>query len=77
MSIVDISRVSSKGQMTIPKRVRDAARLAEGDVVAFVVEADRVILRKIPSGRDDYLVGVEGSLSEWNSAEDEHAWRDL
>ncbi len=74
---MDISRVSSKGQMTIPKRIRDVAQLAEGDVVAFVMDADRIILRKIPLGRDPYLAGVEESLSEWNSAEDEHAWRDL
>jgi AbrB family looped-hinge helix DNA binding protein len=69
--------MSSKGQMTIPKRVRDAAQLAEGDVVVFAVEGDRIILRKLPSRRDDYLAGVEVTLSEWNSAEDENAWRDL
>jgi AbrB family looped-hinge helix DNA binding protein len=74
---VDIARVSSKGQMTIPKRIREVAQLAEGDVVAFAVEADRIILRKITSRRDEYLAGVEESLSEWTSAEDEHAWRDL
>jgi AbrB family looped-hinge helix DNA binding protein len=69
--------MSSKGQMTIPKRVRDAAQLAEGDVVVFAVEGDRIILRKLPARRDDYLAGVEETLSEWNSAEDENAWRDL
>jgi AbrB family looped-hinge helix DNA binding protein len=63
--------------MTIPKRIRDVAQLAEGDVVAFAMEADRIILRKVPSVLDPYLTSVEESLSEWNSAEDEHAWRDL
>jgi AbrB family looped-hinge helix DNA binding protein len=74
---MDISRLSSKGQMTIPKRIREVAGLAEGDVVAFVMDADRIVLRKLPSERDPYLAGIEESLTEWNSAEDEHAWRNL
>ena len=74
---MELARITSKGQMTIPKKVRDAARLAAGDVVTFVVENDRVTLRKLPSGDDAYLAGVQETLTEWNSAEDDDAWRDL
>ncbi|MEP6966442.1 MAG: AbrB/MazE/SpoVT family DNA-binding domain-containing protein [Pseudomonadota bacterium] len=77
MDLMELARISSKGQMTIPRRIREAAHLAEGDVVALVVENDRVTLRKLPSGEDAYLIGVQETLAEWNSAEDEDAWRDL
>lgn len=35
--------VTSKGQITIPKPVRDALRLQTGDRVSFVVRADGVV----------------------------------
>jgi antitoxin PrlF len=75
--IMELARITSKGQMTIPRRVRQAANLAEGDVVTFAVEGETVTLRKLRSEDDAYLGGVQETLSEWNSAEDEDAWRDL
>lgn len=72
-----VAKITSKGQMTIPKAARDAVRLVEGDFVVVEVEGDRLIVRKVAAGRDPYLIGLEASLDEWNSAEDEAAWRDL
>lgn len=37
------STVSSKGQVTIPKRVREALRLDAGDRVRFVIREDGVV----------------------------------
>jgi AbrB family looped-hinge helix DNA binding protein len=74
---MELARITSKGQMTIPKKVRDAAHLTAGDVVAFVVENDQVSIRKIVPGGDEYLRAVQGTLGEWNSPEDEEAWRGL
>lgn len=40
--------VTSKGQITIPKTVRDRLHLSAGDSVDFVLEApDRVVLRPL------------------------------
>ena len=75
--IVELARITSKGQLTVPKKVREAARLVEGDVVTFVVEGDRVIMRKLPLGEDAYLRGIQDTLTEWQSPEDEDAWSDL
>ena len=72
-----IAKITSKGQMTIPKAARDAVRLVEGDWVIVEVEADRLVVRKIADQRDPYLLGLETSLEEWDSPEDEAAWRDL
>ncbi len=74
---MELARITSKGQMTIPKRVRDAAHLASGDLMLFEVEDGRVTMRKLPVGEDAYLRGVQETLVEWASAEDEDAWRDL
>ena len=74
---MDIARITSKGQMTIPKRIREAAHLLSGDVLVLEVEEGRVTMRKLPTGEDSYLKGVQESLQEWNSPEDNDAWREL
>lgn len=43
------ARMTSKGQITIPKPVRDALKLSEGDHVVFrVIEGERAILARTP-----------------------------
>ncbi len=42
------SRLTSKGQVTIPKRVRDALDLHEGDELLFKIERSRAIIAKTP-----------------------------
>lgn len=42
------SRLSSKGQLTVPKPVREALRLAEGDQVVFRIEGERAVLARTP-----------------------------
>lgn len=74
---MELARITSKGQMTIPKRVREAAHLAEGDVVAFEVADGRVSMRKVAPAGDAYVRAVQQTLGEWNSPEDEDAWRGL
>ena len=74
---MELARITAKGQMTIPKKVRETAHLSAGDLVAFVVEDDRVQFRKVVPGGDEYLRAIQGTLGEWNSPEDEEAWRDL
>ena len=40
--------MSSKGQVTVPKAVREALGLGEGDDVVFRVEGDRAVLARTP-----------------------------
>ena len=42
------ARLTSKGQVTIPKSVRDALELREGDEIVFRVEQQRAIVAKTP-----------------------------
>ena len=41
---MEISRISSKGQVTIPIDIRKRLKLKEGDKIIFVEEDDRVFI---------------------------------
>lgn len=43
---MEVSRISSKGQVTIPKSIRDALNLNEGDRVAFIQDDGKVVITK-------------------------------
>jgi antitoxin PrlF len=40
------ARVTSKGQVTVPKAVRDALGIKQGDEVVFRVEGNRAVLAR-------------------------------
>ncbi len=42
------AKVTSKGQVTVPKVVRDALGIKEGDEVVFRVEGNRAVLARTP-----------------------------
>ena len=42
------ARVTSKGQVTVPKAVRDALGIREGDEIVFRVEGNRAVLARTP-----------------------------
>ena len=46
------AKVTSKGQVTVPKAVRDALGIHEGDDVIFRVEGNRAVLARTPDFLD-------------------------
>lgn len=48
---VSVGSVTTKGQVTIPKEVRDALGLREGDRVLFILEGERAVIRKVSGQR--------------------------
>ena len=46
---VSVGTVTSKGQVTIPKEIRETLGVIEGDRLIFLVEGDKVVLRKVGS----------------------------
>ena len=74
---MQFSKITTRGLTTIPKRIREAANLHAGDVIAFEIEDDHLVVRKVTPGQDKYLKGLSKVLGEWSSPEDEEAWRDL
>ena len=74
---MELAKITARGQPTIPKSIREAAGLREGDVIGFEIEGDRLVVQKVVPGRDEYLHGLGEVMGEWLSPEDEEAWRDL
>lgn len=74
---MEFAKITSRGRTTIPKSIREAADLTEGDVITFEVERDHLVARKVTPGRDDYVLCFSKILNEWDSPEDDEAWRDL
>jgi len=40
---MELARVTAKGQAAIPKRIRDAAHIREGDMLAFDLDSNNRI----------------------------------
>lgn len=52
------AKITSKGQVTIPKSVRDALQLDEGDELLFRVERSRAVIAKTPA-----LLALAGTVA--------------
>lgn len=65
------ARVTSKGQVTVPKAVRDALGIQEGDEIVFRVEGNRAVLARTPRFLD--LAGTIQVPAAKRSA----AWEDV
>lgn len=68
------SRLSSKAQTTIPRSVRKALGLDEGDTLAYEIVDGQVILSKADAKPlDDPFA----TFDEWDSEADRRAYGDL
>lgn len=72
------SRITSKSQITIPAAVRTKLNLGPGDTLMFEEsETGTVYIRKSEPFDTEFLSALEGTLSEWNSENDNKAYGDL
>ena len=74
---MELAKIGAHGRTTIPKAIREAAGLREGDVISFEIEGDCLAVHKVVPGQAEYLRGLGAVMDEWFSPEDEIAWRDL
>ena len=68
------SKLSSKAQTTIPRAVRAALRLEEGDEIAYQIDGDRVIVTRAGAVSPD---DPFATFDEWNSEADARAYARL
>lgn len=68
------SRLTSKGQTTVPKNVRLELKLQEGDMLEFELMDGYAIVRKArrPHGNDPFA-----TFPEWAGEADQRAYADL
>ncbi len=75
---IAFSRLVGKNRVTVPPCVRKKLHLKPGDNVVFEeAEAGTIRLRKVEPLDLEFLSGLESPLSEWNSENDDQAYRDL
>ncbi|MGI0079540.1 MAG: AbrB/MazE/SpoVT family DNA-binding domain-containing protein [Nitrososphaerales archaeon] len=77
--VVDVSSVSEKGQVTIPKQVRDLLGVKPGDRIAFMSRGTDIVMKKARNKRLSETLSKQEPLGvrslafqrkarqEWNS----------
>jgi antitoxin PrlF len=73
----NVSRISEKGQVTIPKKVRESLHAEPGDFLEYEVQGNVVMIRRVEPLDHLFHDGLSGGLTEWSSPEDDNAFRDL
>lgn len=71
------SKITSKGQLTMPKPVRDVLGVGEGEHVRFVVDGGVVTVESANIGHEDPAIGQFLSLIEKDIAEGRNLHADL
>lgn len=71
------SRLSSKGQVTLPKEVRERIGAKPGDMIVYEIRGNSVRLRRLDPFDGAYHAALSATLDEWASPEDDEAFGDL
>ena len=72
-----LSKLSTKGQVTIPANLRKAVGIEPGDMVAYELQGKSIKLKRVEPFDAAYHAAVAETLEEWSSPEDEEAFDDL
>lgn len=57
-------QVTEKGQVTIPKRLREAAGILPGSRVDFSLEGGKIIIRNAGTGTDDRRASLRAAAAK-------------
>jgi len=71
---MNVGKMSKKGQIVIPKEIREKFGIKPGDAVIFKIQGDKVILEKIQEKMSEILINskpVEKSLAFQKKLRDE------
>ncbi len=74
---MQISRLSQKGQVTLPRKIREIIGAKAGDLIVYEPGEGEVTLRRIEPFDAAFYVALSGTVDEWSAEEDEKAFRNL
>ena len=72
--------ITSKGQIAIPKEIRELEGFREGDKIAILAFENRVELRPLKQINSKLFTAIASEkvlAKDWLSKEDEEAWKNL
>ena len=72
--------ITSKGQISIPKRIRDIEGFKEGAKIAILAYDDRIELRSMEQVEESMQTAFASEkvlAKDWNTKEENEAWKDL
>ncbi len=77
---IKTAKITEKGQISIPKEIRDLEGLKKGKKVAIIAYEDHIEIRPLSKVKRTLLTTFlsEKSLArDWLSEEEERAWKNL
>jgi antitoxin PrlF len=74
---MEMATLTMKGQATVPVKIRKALHLEPGDHIAFEMMDGRAIVTKVEPFDYHYHQSLSKTLTEWNSAADDEAYKNL
>ena len=82
MSLIEVRsvKITDKGQIAIPKDVRNMKGFEKGAKLAVLAYEDRIELRPIDQlskGMNTAFASEKVLSKDWNSKEEEKAWKNL
>ena len=73
-------KITEKGQIVIPKMIRMLEGFKEGSKISVIAYDNRIELRpinQITEGLSRALLGESALAKDWNTPEEDEAWKDL
>ncbi len=74
---IDLATVTAKGQVTVPKAIREALGMRQGDRLSWEVDNGAARVKVVSPLDLDYLQGLDANLQDWASAADDEAFSEL
>jgi AbrB family looped-hinge helix DNA binding protein len=71
---METSKLSSKSQVTLPRKIREALGARAGDTIVYEVEGNVVRIKRLEPFDAAFHKTLSSTLSEWASDADEEAF---
>ena len=66
-----ISKISDKGQTTVPKAIRKTLKVVPGDLIKYEIREGTVKIKKLEAEESTWLKSIESTLEEWQGSQDD------
>ncbi|MXX11178.1 MAG: AbrB/MazE/SpoVT family DNA-binding domain-containing protein [Nitrospira sp. SB0677_bin_15] len=74
---MNVSKLSAKGQVTLPRKVRERLGAKPGDLIGYEMKNGVVTLRRLLPFDAAFHAALSTTMDEWTTPEDDEAFRDL